>query len=76
MPLVQDTGWFLDSERLIGAGKNGYRIKELPVVWTDDPDSRVRIVRTAYGDMKGLLRLRFGGLRKASRILAARRPPP
>lgn len=75
LPLVQDTGWFFDSELLILAEKNGYRIKEMPVVWTDDPDSRVRIVRTAYGDMKGLLRLRFGGLRKASRLLAGKRPP-
>ena len=67
--LVLDTGWFFDSELLILAEKNGYRIKEIPVVWTDDPDSRVRIVRTAYGDMKGLLRLRFGGLKRASRAL-------
>ena len=76
LPLVRDTGWFFDSGLLILAEKNGYRIKELPVVWTDDPDSRVRIVRTAYGDMKGLLRLRFGGLRKASRVLAGKRLPP
>ena len=76
LPLVQDTGWFFDSELLILAEKNGYRIKEVPVVWTDDPDSRVRIVRTAYGDMKGLLRLRFGGLRKASRVLADKRLSP
>ena len=70
LPLVHDTGWFFDTELLILAEKNGYRIKEVPVRWTDDPDSRVRIVRTAYGDMKGLLRLRFGGLRKASRTLS------
>ena len=73
VPLVRDTGWFLDSELLILAGKNGYRIKEVPVRWTDDPDSRVRIVSTAWGDFKGLLRLRFGGLRRASRLLADRR---
>ena len=70
LPLVHDTGWFFDTELLILAEKNGYRIKEVPVRWTDDPDSRVRIVRTACGDMKGLLRLRFGGLRKASRTLS------
>ena len=69
VPLVQDTGWFFDSELLILAEKNGYRIKEVPVKWTDDPDSRVKIVSTAYDDMKGLLRLRFGGLRKASKLL-------
>lgn len=70
LPLVRDTGWFFDSELLIVAEKNGYRIKELPVRWTDDPASRVKIIGTAYGDLKGLLRLRFGGLRKASKALS------
>ena len=70
--LVRDDGWFFDSEMLIIAEKNGYRIKEVPVHWTDDPDSRVDIIRTAYGDLKGLLRLRAGGLRRASRALSER----
>ena len=72
LPLVKDNGWFFDSELLILAEGNGYRIKEVPVRWTDDPDSRVRIIATAYEDMKGLLRLRFGGLRKASQQLSSR----
>ena len=72
LPLVQDTGWFFDTELLILAEKNGYRIKELPVRWTDDPDSRVRIASTAYDDLKGLLRLRSRGLRNASRRLSHR----
>ena len=70
LPLVQDTTWFFDTELLLLAEKNGYAIDEIPVRWTDDPDSRVRIVRTAWGDLKGLLRLRFGGLRRASGELA------
>jgi glycosyltransferase involved in cell wall biosynthesis len=69
VPLVKDTGWFFDTELLILAEKNGYRVKEVPVTWTDDPDSRVKLVGTAYGDMMGLLRLRLGGLRKASMAL-------
>lgn len=72
LPLIQDTGWFFDSELLILSEKNKYRIVEIPVTWADDPDSRVRIISTAYGDLKGLLRLRFGGLRRASRILSER----
>ena len=62
IPLVKDNGWFFDSEILIIGAKNGFRIKELPVRWEDDPDSRVRIVSTAWTDLKGLLRLRFGGI--------------
>jgi hypothetical protein len=72
VPLVRDTSWFFDTELLILAEKNGHRIKEVPVRWTDDPDSRVKILKTAYADMKGLLRLRFGGLSKASRLLSGR----
>ena len=69
LPLTQDRGWFLDSELLILAEKNGFRIAQIPVKWTDDPDSRVKVVKTATGDIKGLLRMRFGGLRKASKEL-------
>ena len=69
LPLVQDTGWFFDTELLILCEKSGYSVKEIPVRWVDDPDSRVRIVSTAYEDMKGLLRLRFGGLRRVRKTL-------
>ena len=74
LPLVRSSGWFFDTELLLLAEKNGYRIKELPVVWTDDPDSRVQVLSTGGELMKGLLRLRFGGLSRASRTLRARRP--
>ena len=73
VPLVRDTGWFFDTELLVLAEKNGYRIKEVPVRWTDDPDTRVKIISTAAEDMKGLLRLRFGGLRRVSKLLAEKR---
>lgn len=69
VPFVLDTGWFFDSELLLLAEKNNYRIKEIPVKWTDDLDSRVRIIPTVYGDLKGLLRLRIGGLSTASELL-------
>lgn len=65
VPLVKDGNWFFDSELLIIAAANGFRIKEIPVHWEDDPDSRVRILPTAWEDMKGLLRLRFGGIPKS-----------
>jgi glycosyltransferase involved in cell wall biosynthesis len=71
-PLVEDNSWFFDTELLIVAEKNGYRINEIPVEWTDDPDSRVKIVKTASDDMKGLLRIRFGGLKWASKRLKGR----
>ncbi len=61
LPLVVDNAWFLDTELLLLAGKAGYGIKEVPVHWEDDPDTRVKIISTAWEDVKGLLRLRFKG---------------
>ena len=65
VPKVLDQGWFFDSELLILAEKGGYRIKDIPVRWVDDPDTRVRVVKTAIDDLKGLYRLRFGGVSRA-----------
>ncbi len=58
LPLVEDNGWFMDTELLILAEKTGCRILDLPVRWVDDPDSRVRIWSTAMEDLKGLSRVR------------------
>lgn len=69
LPIIEDTGWFFDSELVILASYNKYSVNEIPVIWTDDTDSRVRIISTALADLSGLIRLRFGGLRRASRLL-------
>jgi glycosyltransferase involved in cell wall biosynthesis len=61
VPLARDNAWFFDTELLLLAGKAGYGIKEVPVHWEDDPDTRVKIISTAWEDVKGLLRLRFKG---------------
>jgi putative flippase GtrA len=57
LPLVQDTGWFFDTELLVLAERAGLRIHEVPVDWADDPDSRVDIVATAVADLKGVARV-------------------
>src|SRR6185437_12489820 len=57
LPLVQDTGWFFDTELLVLAERSGLRIHEVPVDWTDDPDSRVDIVATARDDLRGVWRV-------------------
>jgi putative flippase GtrA len=57
LPMVEDTGWFFDTEMLVLAERAGLRIHEVPVDWTDDPDSRVDIVPTAVDDLKGIFRL-------------------
>ncbi len=59
VPHIENTGWFFDTELLLLCLKAGYKIKEIPVYWEDDPDTRVRIVSTAFEDVKGLFRVRF-----------------
>jgi glycosyltransferase involved in cell wall biosynthesis len=58
LPLVEDDGWFFDTELLLLAERNGMRIHEVPVDWIEDLDSRVELVPTIAGDVAGLWRLR------------------
>ncbi|MFI6559174.1 glycosyltransferase [Streptomyces sp. NPDC050534] len=57
LPLVQDSGWFFDTELLVIAERAGLRIHEVPVDWVDDPDSRVDILSTALADLRGIARI-------------------
>ena len=57
LPLVEDNGWFFDTELLVLAERSGLRIHEVPVDWIDDPDSRVHIASTAMADIRGIARL-------------------
>jgi hypothetical protein len=57
VPHIHDDGWFFDTELLFICEKLGYGVKDVPVVWIDDDDSRVKIVSTAVADLKGVSRL-------------------
>lgn len=59
VPQIVDQSWFFDTELLVLAQKQGYRIKDIPIVWIEDDDSRVKIARTAWDDIKGVFRLRW-----------------
>ncbi|MBV9791319.1 MAG: glycosyltransferase family 2 protein, partial [Chloroflexi bacterium] len=61
VPQVKDQAWFFDTELLLKGEQQNYRIFELPVEWIEDLDSRVKIVKTAWEDIKGLVRVRVGG---------------
>jgi glycosyltransferase involved in cell wall biosynthesis len=58
LPLVRDNNWFFDTELLILAEKMGYRIKDVPVRWIEDRDTRVKIGATITEDLRGLWRMR------------------
>ncbi|MEX2226525.1 MAG: dolichyl-phosphate beta-glucosyltransferase [Dehalococcoidia bacterium] len=63
LPHVRDGEWFWDTELLVLAEKNGYRLKEVPVKWVEDPDTRVKFPDDIIKMVSGLVRLRFRDLR-------------
>ena len=69
VPLIENNDWFFDTELLILAEKAGYPVKEIPVRWLEDPDTRVNIRKTVWQDIRGLVRLR---LRRPWRAVKAR----
>ncbi len=73
LPLVEDTGWFFDTELLVLAERAGLRIHEVPVDWVDDPDSRVDVWRTARDDLRGIARLGWAMLRGTVPLAEVRR---
>ncbi|NUM25919.1 MAG: glycosyltransferase family 2 protein [Candidatus Buchananbacteria bacterium] len=62
LPHVQNDQWFFDSELLILAAHQGYRIKEIPVIWQDPREgsdkSRVKPWSLALAYLKHVLELR------------------
>lgn len=59
VPLIENRMWFFDTEMLILAQRKGLKIRELPVHWVEDPDTKVKIMKTAMEDIRGLARMRF-----------------
>jgi glycosyltransferase involved in cell wall biosynthesis len=57
LPMVRDQGWFFDTELLTVAQWLGLRVVEIPVTWTEDTDSRVKIASTAMTDLRGIARM-------------------
>jgi len=55
-PKVQDEHWFWDTELLVKAQREGYRVKEFAVDWEPKGDSKVDIVRDVFGMGSQILR--------------------
>lgn len=54
----QDNGWFYCAELLIRGEKMGYRIAELPVVWNDDYDTKVDVVKLIVNYLERIFSLK------------------
>jgi dolichyl-phosphate beta-glucosyltransferase len=57
-------GWLFDCEVLAIAHRLGYGIKEVGIIWRNDPDTRVNAFRETFGALPTLLRIR----RRVSRL--------
>lgn len=54
--------WGYDSEVLFLANKFGYEIKEVPVVWKNDPQTKVRFPQDVFNSLQELLTIRLNGI--------------
>ena len=62
IPLVESNGWFFDSELLVIAQKNGFKIKAVPVKWIDDVQTTVIVPKIVTEFLKGIKRMRKNGI--------------
>jgi uncharacterized membrane protein YbhN (UPF0104 family) len=53
---VEDDHWFWDTELLVRAQRDGYRVKEFAVDWEPKGDSKVDLVRDVFGMGSQILR--------------------
>ena len=51
-------GYMFDIETLCLAQRLGYRVKEVPIRWMNDPDSRLQLIRGNLRNMRELLQIR------------------
>ncbi len=59
LPYIDDNEWFFDTEFLFYGEKLGHKIAEIPVTWIEDTDTKAKIFKDAYDDLRGLYHLRF-----------------
>ncbi len=64
--------WGYDSEVLFVAHRLGYRIKEVPVVWRHDAESKVRLGIDVLSSARELLAIRWNWLRRKYGVVASR----
>ncbi len=57
-PYLHDNEWFFDTEMLVFADYEGFRLAEVPVRWVEDGDSKVDISDTIITYLRKLMKLR------------------
>jgi hypothetical protein len=54
---VKADHWFWDTEMLVRASRKGYRIKEIPVKWTQKGRTRMRLIKDSFEMGSQILKL-------------------
>jgi glycosyltransferase involved in cell wall biosynthesis len=55
---AQSDGWFFATEVLITGEHLKYRVLDIPVTWTDDPNSKVKVIKLTIEYLKAIFALR------------------
>ena len=58
--VVIPVGWEFDVALLYALRKKGFKVREVPIVWSDKAGSNLKITKTAPKMLKSLIRIRFG----------------
>lgn len=65
---VKDEQWFWDTELLVRAQREGYRVKEIPIKWEENGDTKVETFKDGLRMFSKIIKLyyqlRLGGRRK------------
>jgi glycosyltransferase involved in cell wall biosynthesis len=67
LPKVLDRDWFFDTELLVLAEYHGLKVREVPVRWMEDTDSRVDVPSAILKYLLGVLRLKLTTRRQGAR---------
>lgn len=59
VPQVKDNKWFFDTELLVRAERQGYKVKGIPVIWNEAEKSTVKIKRDFLEMGGAMLKLRL-----------------
>ena len=58
-----ETSFFAEAELIFIAEARGWSVRELPIEWTDDRDSRVKPIKEAWNSFWGMFKIFIRGLR-------------
>jgi glycosyltransferase involved in cell wall biosynthesis len=62
LPQIKNNEWFFDTEMVVLAERENYRVKEIPVIWTEHKKigrkSRVNFIKVSLGYLKEIWRLK------------------